>query len=132
MEQSIPFRALNRALLARQGLLRRESAPAAEMLERLVGMQAQAPLAPYVGLWTRTWGERGRGLAGRGRGRAPAALAFAVRRGVTLVQVPPRGVWGKRGAARLTSAEAWLGAPLDAAPSLEEMVRRYLAAFGPA
>jgi hypothetical protein len=205
-------RALNRALLERQMLLRRVRMPAYEALERLVGMQSQVPQSPYVGLWTRlegfdpqelsalvaerravrialmrstihlvtdrdcrtlrpfvepamdrwlrntyrkrlagidmdaleaagralvdeeprTFAELGARLAERWPEHDPDALAQAIRGLVPLVQVPPRGLWGGSGLAKHTSAEHWLGRPLDPPAAPDDIILRYLAVFGPA
>jgi Winged helix DNA-binding domain len=208
-------RALSRATLARQYLLERASVRAVDAIERLAGMQSQAPLAPYVGLWTRLrdfasgelatltqerqvvrlqlmrntvhlvsardaldWaalfaplaaaefnanfragtagadlsavlGEARRLLAERPRTRAelgrllaerwpqaePRALGYAATLHLVLCQVPPRGVWGKGGAATWAPLADWLGAPPGTGPAdsvVDALVLRYLGAFGPA
>ncbi len=58
MTDALSQRALNRATLARQYLLERAPARAIDAIEHLAGMQSQAPLAPYVGLWARLQGFR--------------------------------------------------------------------------
>jgi hypothetical protein len=207
-------RALNRALLARQGLLERRPVPLCEMVEHLVGLQAQVPNAPYLGLWTRVQGFEPGELAGllesrrlvrlalmrstvhlvtardalylrpliapmlerqlstgspwgkpligmdldallaagrelleqeprtntelaqvleqRFPDRDGACMAMALRNLLPLVQLPPRGVWGAGGVARLATAESWIGAPVEADATPDRMVLRYLGAFGPA
>lgn len=56
-------RALNRALLARQMLLTRVNLPVTNVIEQLVGIQAQDPIAPYYGLLTRIEGFRPENLS---------------------------------------------------------------------
>ncbi len=212
-DTTLSLRELNRALLARQLLLRRAAMPALDAVAHLVGLQAQAPNPPYVGLWSRladfSFAEladalldrravritlmRGTvhlvtardalalrpvvqpdlvrriestrfGRAARGVDRARlvavgrellaeracvfselgpllqphwpeadgSALAHVLRVELPLVHVPPRGVWGRSGRTAHTTAEAWLGRPVDAVPDRAAMLRRYLAAFGPA
>lgn len=209
---ALTTRALNRALLERQLLLRRSRMGVLDTIEHLLGLQAQDPKDPYVGLWPRLEGFRpeelagmmtarqvvriglmrstihlvsaadcrtfrplfepvmvrsmkgqfgkhlvgvdpdelvaagrelvesepstiggiGKRLAERWPGRDHLALGNAVRAWVPLVQLPPRGVWGRSGLAVHTTAESWLGAPMDPYPSIDAVVLRYLRAFGPA
>ncbi len=53
MPTRLSLRAQNRATLSRQMLLAREKATVVKAVERLMGMQAQEPKPPFIGLWTR-------------------------------------------------------------------------------
>jgi Winged helix DNA-binding domain len=62
----------------------------------------------------------------------PGTLATAARNLLPLVQVPPRALWQRSGQVRLTTATAWLGRHRGKPLVIDKLVRRYLAAFGPA
>jgi hypothetical protein len=49
-----------------------------------------------------------------------------------LIHVPPKGIWGKSGQARLTTVASWLGRDVDTRSRLDDVIPRYLAAYGPA
>ena len=101
----------------------------------LVGLDLRAVIPPAIALMRekpRTFTELGKALQERWPDRDATALAYAVRHLVPILQVPPRGIWGKSGRPTWASAEDWLGRPLATRPSVDKLVRRYLAAFGPA
>jgi hypothetical protein len=71
-------------------------------------------------------------LGERWPGRDAESLGYAVAYLLPLVQVTPRGLWGKSGQARWALSEDWLGGLPLRSTSLDEVVTRYLGAFGPA
>ena len=102
---------------------------------RLAGVdpgELAAATRELVGAEQPAFGRLGTLLAERWPGRDPLALAQTGRALVPLVQLPPRGVWGRGGRAVHATAESWLGGPLDGDPAPDGLVLRYLAAFGPA
>ncbi|MFG1810412.1 winged helix DNA-binding domain-containing protein [Streptomyces sp. NPDC049040] len=79
----------------------------------------------------RTPAELRDGFAARFPEADPASLVNALRSWMPLAQLPPRGVWGAGGAPEYGLLEDWLGEPFTP-PDPRDLVRRYLAAYGPA
>jgi len=108
----------------------------AVLSRRLVGVdetELAAAGEPLFAAEPRTVGEVGRVLAARWPQASVRDLGDALGSLVPLVQVPPRGLWRQEGPARCTTVRAWLGRDLDdPPPAADELVLRYLRAFGPA
>lgn len=83
-----------------------------------------------------TFAALGDRLAQRWPAVPPRDLAMAVRAKVPLVQVPPRGIWGKSGPAAHMPLDQWVETKerrrRQASLTVDELVLRYLGAFGPA
>jgi hypothetical protein len=122
-ERVLTLRDLNRATLARQLLLERKRLSAKAVIERLVGLQAQWPPAPYVGIWTRTTSFRREALERELR-RGAVVKAPVMRQ--TLHLVTPRDY----GLIRSAMSETNFPWESSVAKRLEPSVRA-LAAAGP-
>jgi Winged helix DNA-binding domain len=103
--------------------------------ERLAGLDIEALLTAGRRLLEekpRTAAELRKLLGAMCQERDPAALAYAVRGLLPVAHIPPRGVWGKSGPVAMTTVEAWLGRGVEPDHGPDEMILRYLRAFGPA
>jgi len=103
--------------------------------KRLAGVDLGEVLAmgrAFVDEQPRTFKALGDHLLTRWPHRDRFGLEQAVRTGVPLVQVPPRGLWSRGGAPAVVPAETWLHGVRAEPLSMPGLVRRYLAAYGPA
>ncbi|WP_116950799.1 winged helix DNA-binding domain-containing protein [Jiangella endophytica] len=73
-----------------------------------------------------------RALAARWPEHNSTALARSVQGLLPVVHPPPDGLWHRHGPAHVALAQTWLGRPLSPGVPPSTLVRRYLAAFGPA
>ncbi|CAM5740298.1 hypothetical protein SALBM311S_02679 [Streptomyces alboniger] len=88
-------RALNRATLARQHLLKRSDTSVSEAVAHLCGLQAQDPQEPFTGLWSRLSGFKPEQLDDALTGRA-VVRTHLMRRTVHLVTADDALTWRAR------------------------------------
>jgi len=79
-----------------------------------------------------TRADLGRQLETRWPDTPGASMAHAATYLLPVVQTTPRGVWGAKGAATWAPSRQWLGDGDSKPEPLDQIVLRYLAAFGPA
>ena len=109
MTRTLTQRELNRALLARQMLLERVSAPIPRVLERMGGLQAQYAPSMYIGLWSRVEGLE-RDAVTRGLERRSIVQGSMMR--ATIHLVSKRDYWPfvvgiAAGCAEVVAANTW-------------------------
>ena len=83
----VTLRELNRATLARQMLLERQAMKVPKAVAHLLGLQAQLPRPPFIGLWTRLEGLT-RADVGRAIGSRAVVRATAMRGTIHLMAAP--------------------------------------------
>jgi len=104
--------------------------------KELEGLDRAAVIAAgraLLGERPRTGAELGQALGLRWTGREAASLAALIRNNLPLVHLPPAGTWNSHQSAVLQPLGDWLGEAAQAPPATQDdMLLRYLAAFGPA
>lgn len=100
---------------------------------------AAAGLAVMADGEPRSMSQLARAVAGRWPEPGPRPLGeMLVAALIPMVQLPPRGLWRTKGGVRNVLLSSWLGREIDppatddADPVGQALVRRYLAAYGPA
>ena len=106
-ERVLSARELNRALLARQGLLERAETSIPRMLEQMAGLQAQYAPSMYIGLWSRLAGFERHALT-RALEQREVIQATLMRSTIHLVSAAD--YWPLAIAVREARRESWLWA----------------------
>ncbi|MFJ4537149.1 winged helix DNA-binding domain-containing protein [Streptomyces tibetensis] len=131
----VAWRSRHDAMLRQRvlGVYRRELAGTDPVELEAAGREVMADGEP------RSMPDLARAVADRRPGAQPRPLGeMLVAALLPTVQVPPRGLWRTRGGARYALVSSWLGRDIDPPspdvtdPVGQTLVRRYLAAFGPA